>query len=79
MDKALGLAQWILANYEMIIASSAAILLAAVGLLSACLSVALIIPGDQPDKFLQSCVNGVQKAVDFVSKFSKKSAAPEQK
>lgn len=36
-----------------------------VGLLSAILAIALVIPGDQPDKFLQGLV-------DFLSKFSKK-------
>jgi hypothetical protein len=38
----------------------------AVGLFSAIIAIALIIPGEQPEKFLQSCV-------DFLSKFSKKS------
>lgn len=41
------------------------ILAALGGLLSSLLVIAMLIPGDQPDKFLQS-------AVDFIVKFSRK-------
>lgn len=49
---------YLVANYAVIIS-------AIVGLLSAILVIALLIPGDQPDKFLQS-------AVDLLKKFSVK-------
>lgn len=49
---------FLVANYAQIIAAVLALFVAALG-------VALVIPGDQPDKFLQSCV-------DFISKFSRK-------
>lgn len=58
MDKVLEIGKWLLANYSILIT-------ALVGLVSAALAVAMIIPGDQPDKFLQKCV-------DFLSKFSRK-------
>ncbi len=49
---------WLLANYQ-------ALLSAVIGLLTAAIAVALLIPGEQPEKALQS-------AVDFLSKFSRK-------
>lgn len=49
---------WFAANFG-------ALILAIQGALVALLALALIIPGDQPDKFLQG-------AVDFVTKFSRK-------
>jgi hypothetical protein len=49
---------WIALNYQMLISL-------AVGLFSAVIAISLVIPGDQPEKFLQALV-------DFLSKFSKK-------
>lgn len=49
---------WLLANYQMLITSVIAVL-------TAVIAVALIIPGDQPEKTIQGWV-------DFLSKFSKK-------
>lgn len=48
--------QYIMANWAVIIS-------AIVGLLASLLVIASLIPGEQPDKFLQS-------AVDFLKKFS---------
>ena len=56
MQNVLAIGQWILANYQLLIS-------AMVGLFGAALILALLIPGDQPDKFLQGIV-------DFLSKFS---------
>lgn len=50
---------------EFIVANYQAIISAIVALLSGVIAVCLLIPGDQPEKFLQS-------AVDFLSKFSRK-------
>ena len=49
---------WILANYQ-------DILTAVNALLAGVIAVSLLIPGEQPEKFLQS-------ALDFIKKFSKK-------
>jgi hypothetical protein len=49
---------FILANYEVILASIVAIC-------SAIIAIALLIPGEQPEKTLQ-------KIVDFIAKFSRK-------
>lgn len=49
---------WILANYQPLLSAT-------IGALSAMIALALIIPGEQPEKALQS-------AVDFLSKFSRK-------
>ena len=49
---------WILTNYS-------TLLNGLIGLFSAAIVIALVIPGAQPEKFLQS-------VVDFLSKFSKK-------
>ncbi len=48
-----------------IAANADALLTAVLGLLGALIAIALVIPGDQPEKALQ-------KAVDFLAKFSKK-------
>ena len=50
--------QWILVNYQVVISSLIAIL-------AAITAVAMVIPGEQPEKFLQG-------VVDFLAKFSKK-------
>ena len=50
--------KWLLENYQVLIS-------AIVGLLGAALAVSVIIPGEQPDKFLQWLV-------DLVSKISRK-------
>ena len=49
---------WIVANYDIIIG-------AVVAILSGIIGIALLIPGEQPEKALQG-------VVDFLSKFSKK-------
>ena len=49
---------WIIANYE-------AVLAALLSLLMAIIAIAMLIPGEQPEKSLQ-------KIVDFLAKFSKK-------
>lgn len=49
---------WIIANYE-------AVLAAVLSLLMAIIAIAMLIPGEQPEKTLQ-------KIVDFLAKFSKK-------
>jgi hypothetical protein len=48
------------------------ILSALVAMITAIIAIAAMIPGDQPEKFLQS-------VVDFISKFSKKPSEPEDK
>lgn len=58
MQMILDAVQWALANYQ-------AVLAAVIALLSGMIAVALIIPGDQPEKALQGIV-------DFLSKFSRK-------
>lgn len=58
MDTVMSIFNFILANYQ-------AILSGVTGLLSAIIAIALIIPGEQPEKALQG-------VVDFLSKFSKK-------
>lgn len=50
--------QWIVANWSVVLG-------AVMGLLSAVIGLALLIPGDQPEKALQG-------VLDFLSKFSKK-------
>lgn len=50
--------EWLQANWGLLVAALG-------GLLGLALTVSLMIPGDQPDKFLQG-------AVDFIKKFSKK-------
>ncbi len=53
--------QWIIANYQMLLA-------AIIGVLSSVIVIALLIPGPQPELFLQG-------VVDFLSKFSRKPPA----
>jgi len=49
---------WILANYQAVLAAVSAILMGVIG-------ISLLIPGEQPEKFLQG-------VVDFIKGFSKK-------
>ena len=50
--------QWILVNYQLVLSSILAVL-------TAVIAVAMVIPGEQPEKALQG-------VVDFLAKFSKK-------
>ena len=61
MAKLIEVVQFVVANYQ-------AILSAVVALLTGAIAVALLIPGEQPEKTLQ-------KVVDFLAKFSKKPPA----
>lgn len=58
MDTTLNVIKWSIANYQ-------ALLTGVMGLISAAIAIALIIPGEQPDKALQG-------ALDFLLKFSRK-------
>ena len=58
MEKLLEIGKWILANYETILGNVSVIL-------AAVIAISLLIPGEQPEKFLQ-------KVLDFIKKFSKK-------
>lgn len=58
MEKVMEVFAWIMANYE-------AVLAAVMALLSGIIAVALLIPGQEPERTLQ-------KIVDFLKKFSKK-------
>lgn len=58
MQSLLAIGQWILANYQLVIAAVNAVIVALIALF-------LIIPGPQPEAFLKS-------VADFLAKFSKK-------
>ena len=58
MESVLSIVNFVATNYQAIIAG-------VVGTLSGVIAISLIIPGDQPEKALQS-------VVDFIAKFSKK-------
>ena len=58
METVIGIGKFLLEHWEKLLS-------AVVALLSAATAIALIIPGEQPEKFLQSIV-------DFLAKFSKK-------
>ena len=65
MPTALGIINFIVSNYGAMFAASLGMIGAVSGLLGAILVIALIIPGDQPDKALQA-------AIDFLAKLSRK-------
>lgn len=58
MDKVLEIGQWIIANYQVVIS-------ALVAVLGGLITIFLLVPGDQPEKFLKT-------VVDFLAKFSVK-------
>lgn len=58
MVKVIELGKWVLAHYQEVI-------LAANAVMGSLIALALIIPGEQPEK-------AFQKAADFLAKFSKK-------
>lgn len=41
-------------------------------LMSAMIAFFMLVPGEQPEKFLQTALDKIQKAVDFIKQFSKK-------
>lgn len=57
--------QTVLDIVNFVAAHAGAIVGGVLGLFTSALAIALIVPGEQPDKFLQG-------VVDFVSKFSRK-------
>lgn len=65
MEKVLELAQQVMEQKDIWLP-------AIIGLLTAAIGLAMLIPGEQPEKALKS-------AVDFLSKFSRKPQDPEQK
>lgn len=58
MQTIITIGQWIVANYQAVIA-------AVVAIFGGLIAIFMMIPGDQPEKTLQ-------KIVDFLAKFSKK-------
>lgn len=50
MDKVMEIIQWVIANYQLVISSF-------VGILTGVIAIALLIPGEQPEKFLQGIVD----------------------
>lgn len=54
MDAVLEILQWLLANYQPILSALVAALLALIALF-------LLIPGEQPEKFLQGIVDFLKK------------------
>ena len=58
MEQVIAVGKWLLENYQALVSG-------VVALLSAAIAIALVIPGPQPEAWLQ-------KVVDFLSKFSKK-------
>lgn len=58
MDKLLLVGQWVVAHYQDVIAGVSAAL-------GGVIAISMLIPGEQPEKALQSVVN-------FLAKFSKK-------
>lgn len=61
VNKVLELVNWVVSNAEPFISSTQAVLIAVIGL-------CMLIPGEQPEKFLQGIV-------DFIAKFSRKPKA----
>lgn len=54
------------------LAIAGAVAIAIPALLSAALGIALVVPGDQPDKALEAALAWSEKAVDFIKGFSRK-------
>ena len=72
MQQVIDVFQFIVANGPQFIAAFVGVSAALVALFHAVIAVALIVPGEQPEKFLQGCLDKLQKFIDFVTKFSKK-------
>lgn len=58
MDAIIPIGEWIIAHWQDLLSAAIAVLLAAI-------AVAMLVPGDQPEKLLY-------KIVDFLKKFSRK-------
>lgn len=67
----LAIVQFIFANGPAFIAAFLGVAVALVALVHAVIAVSMLIPGEQPEKFLQSVLDKLQGAVDFISKYSK--------
>jgi phage-related protein len=72
METILGLVSFLTNNLGQIAALIVALLVALVAVLHALIAIFALIPGAQPEKAMQAIVDVLQKAVDFVTKISRK-------
>jgi succinate dehydrogenase/fumarate reductase cytochrome b subunit len=64
--------QFIASHLDEILVAIVAIFVAVIALMHAIIGISLLIPGPQPETFLQSGVDKLQSIVDFLTKFSRK-------
>jgi hypothetical protein len=72
MQTVLDIFTFIASHLTEIVTAVAALFLAIIAVLHALIAIFLFIPGEQPEKALQSVADFIQKWVDFISKFSAK-------
>jgi hypothetical protein len=72
MDVALQIFQFIMANWQMMLAAFVAVIVALIALCSVLSAIFLLVPGEQPEKFFQQAGGILQKIADFLAPYSKK-------
>lgn len=75
MESVIQVLSYIGSNYQVFLGLIGAVLVAFVALLKAIIMIAVLIPGEQPEKFLQSILDFMQKYVDWIQSVSKKPEA----
>lgn len=75
IDHIIAAVKYLASNWDVVLGALIALLVGFIALMKAVIGIALLIPGEQPEKFLQSVVDLFQKYVDWLSKFSKKPSA----
>ena len=72
MQSLMELVAYVVANWQIVLTSFAGVLIALIAFFKLLVAIFVYIPGEQPEKFLQSCVDLLQKYVDWITSVSKK-------
>lgn len=72
MQNLLMIYQFIVSHWAEVLAAILAILMGLVGLLGGLIAIFMMVPGAEPEATLQKILDALQKAIDFVEKYSKK-------
>lgn len=75
MESIINVLTYLASNWQVVLGLVAGVGVAFLALIKAIIMICVLIPGEQPEKFLQAIVDFCQKYVDWVQSVSKKSPA----
>lgn len=64
--------QFVMDHFNDVMAALATLLMGIISIFQALIVICMLIPGEQPEKFLQGGISFLQKGVDFIKRFSRK-------